>query len=227
MRSKSSPPERDPPGPSRDATVYLLDDEEPSLKVLSEILATIALKTERFTTARDFLQRDLSGLRGCVVVDLRMPEYSGFDVLAALRRARSPAPAIIISAHGDVGVAVRAMKAGAVDFLEKPFRPQALLDAVDGAIRIYEANAALLVTSSDVERRLDSLSQREREILEHVFRGRSTKEIATELGLSGYTVDNHRCRIMKKMESASLVDLVRDVSVSRLVGSLSLPLIRG
>lgn len=196
---------------NRQPTVFVVDDDPAVLDSLSLLVRSIGLRVETFSSAREFLDAYDPERPGCLVLDVRMPGMSGLELQGRLERLGSTLPIVFVTAFGDIPMAVRAVKAGAVDFIQKPFRDQELLEKIGRAIA---ENARLREESSAVERvaaRIGSLTPREREVMALVAAGKSNKAIARELGLSQRTVEVHRARVMEKMEADSLADLVRMV----------------
>jgi two-component system, LuxR family, response regulator FixJ len=188
------------------ASVVVIDDDEAVLDSLQVLLEAEGFVVETFERASTFLQRFEGKFPRCLVTDVRMPEMDGLELLQALA-ARGPLPpVIVITGHGEVPMAVQAMKLGARDFLEKPFDPRALLASVRDALT---TPARLAATDPDVDQRLELLTPREREVLEQLVIGRSNKGIARELAISPRTVEIHRARVMEKMRAESLSQLVR------------------
>jgi two-component system, LuxR family, response regulator FixJ len=188
--------------------VVVIDDDEAVLDSLRVLLEAEGFDVETFERASTFLQRFEGKLAGCLVTDIRMPEMDGLELLQALA-ARGPLPpVIVITGHGEVPLAVQAMKLGARDFIEKPFDTAELMTSIRGALR-GTANSAAVVTDPEIARRLARLTQREREVLEQLVIGRSNKAIARQLAISPRTVEIHRARVMEKMRAASLSQLVR------------------
>jgi two-component system response regulator FixJ len=192
------------------AIVHLVDDDAAVRDSLRLLLETENFDVRAHASARDFLASVGAGETGCVITDVRMPEMNGLDLLAEMKARRLDRPVIVITAHADVTLAVQAMKAGAVDLLEKPFDDEALLGAVRQAMRRPVAGEDRAGSESTVARdRLASLTARERDVLTGVLEGRPNKIIAHELGISVRTVEAHRARLMMKMQAKSLSDLVR------------------
>lgn len=189
-------------------TVFLVDDDPAIRGSLTLSLATAGLTVESYASAQDFLTAYTSARPGCLVLDVRMPEITGLELQALLAARGIRIPIIFISAHGDIPMSVKAIKAGAVDFLEKPFRRAALLDRIqealaqDAAAREDEAKRAAMTA------RAARLTAREQEVLALVVAGRSSKEIARQLNVSHRTVETYRVRIMEKLDADSLSDLV-------------------
>jgi FixJ family two-component response regulator len=198
--------------PMQGPIVYVVDDD-PSLRdALSSLLRSVGMQVATFASAPQLLAQPFANAPSCIVLDIRMPEVSGLDFQAQLARTGNHIPVIFMTGHGDIPMSVRAMKAGAVDFLTKPFRDQDLLDAVTAAIerdRLRRGNDRQLL---DLRRRFESLTAREKEVMALVVAGLMNKQIAGELDLSEITVKIHRGRMMKKMETRTLADLVRAAS---------------
>ncbi len=189
--------------------VFVIDDDVSMREALQNLLRSVGLQVETFETAREFLVRPRPDAPGCLVLDVRLPGLSGLDLQRELAKSDIEIPIIFITGHGDIRMSVQAMKAGAVEFLEKPLRDQDLLDAVRQAIeRNREARAQLLETAQ-LRARYDSLTAREREVMALVVRGLLNKQIAGEVGTTEATVKLHRGRVMHKMQADSLADLIR------------------
>jgi len=193
-----------------EAIVYIVDDEASIRDSLAMLLRSVGLASQRYADAKSFLAAHRPRPRACLIVDVRMPGMSGLELQEALH-ARDPGlPVIIITGHGDIAMAVRAMKAGAADFIEKPFHDQTLLDAVHRALdRSVTTGSTPAMNHADVQARLVTLTPREREVMALVVEGRPNKVIATRLNLSTRTVEVHRAKAMEKMGASSLADLVR------------------
>jgi FixJ family two-component response regulator len=190
--------------------VVLIVEDDPSIRdALGRLFATVGLHTQTFGSAADLLQSTFPNAPSCLVLDIRLPGRSGLDLQAELVKAGVQIPIVFMTGHGDIPMSVRAMKAGAVDFLTKPFRDQDMLDAVAAAIdRDRERRAEVKATTS-LQAHFESLSAREREVMALATAGLMNKQIAAELGLSEITVKIHRGHAMKKMRARSLADLVR------------------
>jgi len=191
------------------AVVYVIDDDESIREALRSLLATVGLDVRTFAGTRDFLEAKRPDAASCLVLDVRLPGVSGLDFQGDLARAGILFPIIFISGHGDIPMTVRAIKAGAIEFLTKPFREQELLDAVQAGIqqdRQRRESAAGLV---GLQERLGSLTVREREVMALVVTGLMNKQIAGQLNLSEITVKVHRGNVMHKMRAKSLAELVR------------------
>jgi FixJ family two-component response regulator len=189
--------------------VFVVDDDAAVRDALSSLFRSVGLKVELFGSTPEFLQRKLPDVASCLVLDIRLPGVSGLEFQAQLAKAKIRIPIIFMTGHGDIPMSVRAMKAGASDFLAKPFRDQDMLDAVAAALqRDRETRDNERVTSS-LRASYESLSTREREVMALVTTGLMNKQAAAELGLSEITVKIHRGHAMKKMNAKSLADLVR------------------
>ncbi|GAB4181075.1 MAG: response regulator FixJ [Rhodocyclaceae bacterium] len=186
--------------------IYVVDDEPAVRDALRLLFQSVGLVVRGYATAMEFLEQPLSGGPGCLVSDLRMPIMGGLELLQALRSRGSTLPAVIISGHGDVKLAVRALKYGAADFIEKPFDDQDLLDAVNAALAAFGRGGAS--DRAECERNLKSLTAREREVLHLVVAGKSNKLIARALEISTRTVEAHRARLMQKLGVGSIAELV-------------------
>jgi len=187
-------------------TVYVVDDDEAVRDSLAALLEAEGLLVTTFPSARQLLEASLANA-SCLVADVRMPDMDGLQLLTALAARPSAPPVIVITGHGDVPMAVRAMKLGAADFIEKPFAPDALLTSVRNALRA--APGPSQGACGQIAERLGRLTGRERDVLELLVIGRSNKGIALELGISPRTVEIHRARVMEKMQAESLSHLVR------------------
>jgi two-component system response regulator FixJ len=189
--------------------IHIIDDDEAIRDSLAFLLDTAGLQTQTYESAEAFLAA-LGGLApGCVVTDLRMPGLSGLALVQRLRDLEMTIPVIVITGHGDVALAVEAMKAGVCDFLEKPFDDQAILSALKLALNRIEEQGERAAARAAAAQRLGSLSQRERQVLDGLVSGRANKVIAHDLGISPRTVEVYRANLMTKMQASSLSELVR------------------
>lgn len=198
-----------------DPTVFVVDDDPAIRESLRWLIESVGLRVQTFATAQEFLDAYNSDMPGCLVLDVRMPGISGLDLQSELSSRHITIPIIIITGHAEVPVAVRALKAGAMDFIEKPFSDQLLLDRVRRAIEADAEARRAQGEQAAVSARLALLTPREREVMELVIAGKANKVIAAELGLSPKTVEVHRAHVMKKMQVDSLADLVRLGMLSR------------
>jgi FixJ family two-component response regulator len=189
--------------------VYVIDDDASMRNALESLLGSVGLRVETFGSAQEFFEKKLPEAAICLVVDVRLPGLSGLDFQAELSRANIDVPIIFITGHGDIAMTVKAMKAGAVEFLTKPFRDQDLLDAVKFALEKDEAKRNSRKTIAVVRSLYDSLTPREQEVIGLVTAGLMNKQVAAEMGVSEITVKVHRGNVMRKMGAKSLADLVR------------------
>jgi two-component system response regulator FixJ len=205
--------------PSDKAIVHVIDDDEAMRESLAFLLGTTGLEVRTYASAKAFLEVARTVEAGCVITDVRMPELSGVELLRRLRELKLGVPVIVITGHGDVPLAVQAMKMGALDFLEKPFDDEVLLASVRAALGRLEQGHKRQTERSDIEARLASLSNRERDVLEGLVAGHANKQIAYDLGISPRTIEIYRANLMTKMQAASLSDLVRMALIAGLLGS--------
>ena len=190
-------------------TVVVIDDDASIRKALDNLLRSVGLDVELFKSPQEFLQSDRPDRLGCIVLDVRFPGRSGLDMQREISAANTPLPIIFITGYGDIPMSVRAMKAGAVEFLTKPFRDQDLLDAVGVALEKDRTRRANEIRIAELRSRFTTLTARERQVLALVIAGRLNKQIAGELGVSEMTVKMHRRQVMRKMQAAGLAQLVR------------------
>ncbi|RZT39503.1 response regulator transcription factor [Cupriavidus agavae] len=192
-------------GPS---IVYVVDDDESMRKAVAMLLRSVGYQVEIFASATDFLAGQLQDVPSCLILDVRLKGQSGLAVQEQFAASKMQIPIIFMTAHGDIAMSVKAMKAGAMDFLAKPFRDQDMLDAVESALARDAARRELDRTESDLRVRYAELTPREKEVMAYVARGMLNKQIAAELELSEITVKIHRAQGMKKMGARSLADFV-------------------
>jgi RNA polymerase sigma factor (sigma-70 family) len=192
-------------------TVFIVDDDDAVRSSLRLLFKSLGLATTAYASAQDFLAAYDPDQPGCLVLDVRMPGMSGLELQQQLSVRGAMLPVIFITGHGDIPMAVEAMQHGAFDFLQKPFRDQDLLDRVQRAIERDTENRMAVRATVAIRERLESLTPREREVLDLVVQGKANKVIAGDLGVSQRTVEIHRARVMEKMEARSLAQLVRMV----------------
>ena len=195
--------------PPPEPVVFVVDDDRAMRESLTWLLDSVGLRVRSYANARDFLAEYDPAQPGCLVLDVRMPGMSGLDLQAELARRGVELPTIVITGHAEVSMAVRAVKAGAIDFIEKPFSDQLLLDRVRQALEIDLEAREVRRRREDARRRLATLTAREREVLDLVVAGKANKEIASALGVSPKTVEVHRAHVMSKMYVDSLAELIR------------------
>jgi FixJ family two-component response regulator len=194
-----------------DATerVYIVDDDEPMRDSLVWLLESKGLRVEAYPSAEAFLARLRDDMHGCLVLDVRMPGMSGLELFERLAARGAGLPVIFVTGHGDVPMAVSAVKKGAVDFIEKPFNDEEMLRLVRQCLESDRAQRATRRQHAAVKQRISSLTEREREVMELVVAGRMNKQIADELGIAIKTVEVHRARVMEKMAAGSVAELVQ------------------
>lgn len=198
-----------------DGAVHLIDDDDAVREAVTLLLAEAGFAVRTYKSGVEFLGADKADSPGCIVSDIRMPELDGLELQAKLRAAGSTAPIIFITGHGDIPMAVQALRAGALDFIEKPFADDQLLASIKRALELSERRSTQDAARADIERRLATLTPREAEVLDCLIAGRPNKIIAFDLNMSMRTVEVHRARIMQKMNAGSLSELVRMVMAVR------------
>ncbi|HWX81569.1 MAG TPA: response regulator [Steroidobacteraceae bacterium] len=197
------------PDKSAVPVVYVVDDDDGMRRALDTLLCTVGYKTAVYSRPTDFLASFKADLPGCLVLDIRMPDMSGLEVQQQLNRLGSMMPVIFITGHGDVPMAVQAMKEGAFEFIQKPFRDQDLLDRINHALKQDAENRSTVARRAEVLHRLDTLTPRERQVMDMVVDGAANKVIAIDLNLSERTVEIHRAKVMEKMGARSVAHLVK------------------
>ncbi len=190
-------------------TVFIVDDDAAVRRFLSGLIESIELRAEAFASARDFLEAYEPGQPGCLVLDVRMPNMSGLELQRELADRAIDLPVIILTGHGNVQLAVHAMKAGAIDFVEKPFDNELLLDRIQRAVAENAGGAGDRIKRFEIAERMRLLTPREGEVLELVVAGQTNKGVARQLDISEKTVEIHRANVMRKMQAKSLADLVK------------------
>lgn len=193
---------------NEEPTVFVVDDDRAMRKSLRWLIESVDLRVETFESAREFLDQYQLHRPGCVVLDVRMPGMSGLELQDHLREHEINIPIIIITGYGDVPMAVRAMKGGALDFIEKPVCDQVLLEHIHDAIEIDQKRRRIRAGNQEIAERLQTLTKREAEVMELVVEGLSSKETAAKLGVSFKTIEAHRAKIMKKMGAKSVPHLI-------------------
>ena len=191
------------------SVVVVIDDDQSVREALSTLFRSVGLQVKAYASAGEFLEGKLPDVPSCMVLDVRLPGLSGLDFQAELAKANMQIPIVFMTGYGDIPMTVRAMKAGAVEFLQKPFRDQDMLDAVQTGLEQSRARRKLTSDTAQVRASFDTLTVREREIMSLVTSGLMNKQIAGEVGISEVTVKLHRGNVMRKMGARSLADLVR------------------
>jgi len=190
-------------------TIFIVDDDEAIRDALGMLLDSVGLGYMAFASATEFLESHSNSDRGCLVLDIRMPGMSGLELQQELQKAGSSLPVIFITGHGDIPLAVEAMRNGAVDFIRKPFREQELLDRIHEALDQEAGERQRLALQEKVGEKIKSLTDRESEVFQRIAKGEANKVVALEMGISERTVEVHRANVMKKLGVRSLADLVR------------------
>ncbi len=204
QRAKSS----HEPASAKESTVFVIDDDVAMRATLSSLFRSVGLRVELFGSAHEFAQIKMPDVASCLVLDIRLPGVSGLDFQAELAEADIRIPIIFMTGHGDIPMSVKAMKAGAIDFLTKPFRDQDILDAAVRALERDQKRRDSEKAVSELRILFDSLTSREREVMTHVADGLMNKQIAAKLGITEITVKVHRGHLMRKMKARSLIDLL-------------------
>lgn len=205
--------------PAAARTVHIIDDDQALRESLAFLLRAAQLEVRSFDSAKTFLDALPDASLGCVITDIRMPEMNGIDLLRRLKELKVGVPVIVITGHGDVALAVEAMKIGAADFFEKPFNDEQLVASVRTALQRRQDQRKRGAERAEIKHRLSKLSAREKDVLTGLIEGRANKQIAFDLGISPRTVEIYRANLMNKMEADSLSDLVRMALVVQMQGS--------
>jgi two-component system response regulator FixJ len=199
--------------------VHIVDDDEGLRESLAFLLRSASLEVRSFESAKAFLDKLLHAMPGCVITDVRMPDMSGIELLRRLKELKVGVPVIVITGHGDIALAVEAMKMGAADFFEKPFDDALLVASVRAALLQREDQTKRGAERAEIEHRISSLSPREKDVLAGLIEGRANKQIAFDLGISPRTVEIYRANLMNKMQADSLSDLVRMALIAEMLNS--------
>jgi FixJ family two-component response regulator len=194
---------------ARTPTVFIVDDDDAVRDSLALLLGLQGYRTQAYGSAEDFLDEIDEGIRGCVLLDLRLPGMTGLELQAALATRKIAPPILILTAHGDIATARHALKAGAFDFIEKPIDPERLIPAIEAALTANAIAREDVARRVGLERKLERLTARERQVLEFVVSGRHNREIAADLGISPRTVEVYKARMMQKLQVERLPDLIR------------------
>jgi two-component system response regulator FixJ len=199
--------------------VHIVDDDEGLRESLAFLLRSASLEVRSFESAKAFLDKLPHAMPGCVITDVRMPDMSGIELLRRLKELKVGVPVIVITGHGDIALAVEAMKMGAADFFEKPFDDALLIASVRAALPQREDQTKRGAERAEIEHRISSLSPREKDVLARLIEGRANKQIAFDLGISPRTVEIYRANLMNKMQADSLSDLVRMALIAEMLNS--------
>ena len=208
-----------PENPAAARAVHIIDDDQALRESLAFLLRAAQLEVRSFDSAKTFLDALPDASVGCVITDIRMPDMSGIDLLRRLKELKVGIPVIVITGHGDVPLAVEAMKIGAADFFEKPFNDDQLVASVRAALQQQQDQTKRGAERAEIEHRISTLSAREKDVLTGLIEGRANKQIAFDLGISPRTVEIYRANLMNKMQADSLSDLVRMALVVQMQGS--------
>jgi len=205
--------------PATAPAVHIIDDDQALRESLAFLLRAAQLEVRSFDSAKTFLDALPDASLGCVITDIRMPDMSGLDLLRRLKELKVGVPVIVITGHGDIALAVEAMKIGAADFFEKPFNDDQLVASVRAALQQQQDQTKRDAERAEIEHRISTLSAREKDVLVGLIEGRANKQIAFDLGISPRTVEIYRANLMNKMQADSLSDLVRMALVVQMLGS--------
>ncbi len=205
--------------PATAPAVHIIDDDQALRESLAFLLRAAQLEVRSFDSAKTFLDALPDASLGCVITDIRMPDMSGIELLRRLKELKVGVPVIVITGHGDIALAVEAMKIGAADFFEKPFNDDQLVASVRAALQQQQDQTKRDAERAEIEHRISTLSAREKDVLAGLIEGRANKQIAFDLGISPRTVEIYRANLMNKMQADSLSDLVRMALVVQMLGS--------
>jgi two-component system response regulator FixJ len=208
-----------PENPAARRDVNIIDDDEALRESLAFLLRTAGLAVKSFDSAKAFLDALPNASPGCVITDVRMPDISGIELLRRLKELKISVPVIVITGHGDIALAVEAMKIGATDFFEKPFNDDLFVASVRAALQQQQDLTKRHTERAEIEHRISTLSAREKDVLAGLIQGRANKQIAFDLGISPRTVEIYRANLMNKMQADSLSDLVRMALLVEMLGS--------
>lgn len=200
----------------KNSTVFIVDDDRAVRDSLADLVDSVGLRAETFADAREFLRHQTPERCGCLVLDIRMPGMSGLELQEELARRGTTLPVIFITGHGDIPMAVQAMRLGAQDFIQKPFREQELLDRINRALETNTREREIQLEHQVVKKQIGDLTRRESEVMNMIVAGKANKVIALDLGVSQRTVEAHRANVMDKLHVRSLADLVRVVTRAEL-----------
>jgi len=189
-------------------TIFIVDDDPDVLDATCMLLESTGLQTESHSSAKSFLETINQKSRGCIILDVRMPNMSGLELQTEIKRRKINLPIIFITGHGDVPMAVEAMKNGALEFFQKPFRDQEFIDCVHHALEINDQSISNFNHMHSIQRRIETLTRREQQIMQYMIEGHITKVIADKLAISPRTVETHRARVMEKMQAKTLAQLI-------------------
>jgi len=196
-----------------EATVFVVDDDKAVRRFLEGLITSVGLRVKSCASAREFFDTYEQGSRGCILLDIRMPGTSGLEIQKMLKERDIDLPVIILTGHGDVQIAVHAMKAGAVDFIEKPFNNELLLDRIQTTVEQSLRSSTGSVDRTRIAERIELLTPRERQVLDLVVAGETNKGVARQLLISERTVEIHRAKVMAKMRAKSLAELVKMAAI--------------
>jgi FixJ family two-component response regulator len=199
----------------KNATIHVVDDDQAVRESIKWLIESVGMNIETYGSADEFLDKYTEDSLGCVILDVRMPGLSGLDLQAIIRERGIDLPVIFITGHGDVPMAVRALKNGAVDFIEKPFNDQTLLDTIQAALQRHRDRLKKRGELDNIQARYDGLTTREQQVMDMVVSGKPNRDVAEALGISVKTVEVHRAKVMEKMQAKSIAELVKMSMIMR------------